>query len=90
MNAPEGFVNPMVSAILSKAVPENAQGELQGGLSSIMNIASMIGTVFFSLAFSYFMRPNPYLVSPSACFIIAAGLFFVGLIYFALLPKQVS
>ena len=88
VNAPEGFVNPMVSAMLSKAVPENAQGELQGGLSSIMNIASVIGTVFFSLAFSYFTRPNPYLVSPSAVFIIAAGLFFVGLVYFALLSRK--
>ena len=88
VNAPEGFVNPMVSAILSKAVPENAQGELQGGLSSIMNIASMAGTVFFSLVFSYFMRPNPYLVSPSAGFIIAAGLFLVGMIYFAVLTRQ--
>ena len=88
VNAPEGFVNPMVSAMLSKAVPENAQGELQGGLSSIMNIATMIGTVFFSLAFSYFTRPNPYLVSPSAGFIIAAGLLLVGLVYFALLSRK--
>ena len=88
IHAPEGFVQPMLTALLSKEVPENAQGELQGGLSSIMNIAMMVGTVFFSLAFGYFVQPNPYLVSPNAGFFFAAGLLFAALIYFALIPKH--
>ena len=78
----------MLTAILSKAVPENAQGELQGGLSSIMNIAMMVGTVFYSLAFGYFMEPNPYVVSPNAGFFFAAGLLLVGLAYFVFMPKH--
>ena len=90
VHSPEGFVHPMITAILSKAVPEDAQGELQGGLSSIMNIAMMLGTVFYSLAFGFFMRPNPYLVSPNAGFFIAAALLVVGLVYFAFIPKQPS
>ena len=88
VHAPEGFVHPMLTAILSKAVPENAQGELQGGLSSIMNIAMMVGTVFYSLAFGYFMQPNPYVVSPNTGFFIAAGLLLAGLAYFAFMPKH--
>ena len=88
IHAPEGFVHPMLTAILSKEVPENAQGELQGGLSSIMNIAMMAGTVFYSLAFGYFLQPNPYLVSPNAGFFIAAALLFAALIYFAVIPKH--
>ena len=87
VHAPEGFVHPMLTAILSKAVPDDAQGELQGGLSSIMNIAMMIGTVFFSLAFGYFAQPNPYWITPNMSFYIAAVLLFAGLIYFSLIPK---
>ena len=90
VHAPEGFVHPMLNAMLSKEVPENAQGELQGGLSSIMNIAMMIGTVFFSLAFGYFAQPNPYWVSADADFFIAAVLLFAGLVYFALIPKHTA
>ena len=90
VHAPEGFVHPMLNAMLSKEVPENAQGELQGGLSSIMNIAMMIGTVFFSLAFGYFAQPNPYWVSADADFFIAAVLLFAGLVYFALIPKHAA
>ena len=90
VHAPEGFVHPMLNAMLSKEVPENAQGELQGGLSSIMNIAMMIGTVFFSLAFGYFAQPNPYWVSADAGFFTAAVLLFAGLVYFALIPKHAA
>ncbi len=88
VHAPEGFVHPMLNAMLSKEVPENAQGELQGGLSFIMNIAMMLGTVFFALAFGYFAQPNPYWVSPDAGFFIAAALLFAALVYFTLIPKH--
>lgn len=74
IHAPEGFVHPMLTAIMSKEVPEDAQGELQGGLSSIMNISMMLGTVFYGTAFQYFVEPNPVLQSASAGFLIAAVL----------------
>ncbi|MBG1230872.1 TCR/Tet family MFS transporter [Aestuariivirga litoralis] len=74
IHAPEGFVHPMVTAIMSKEVPEDAQGELQGGLSSIMNISMMMGTVFYGVAFDYFVRPNPFIVSAGAGFLIAGAL----------------
>jgi DHA1 family tetracycline resistance protein-like MFS transporter len=71
IHAPESFVHPMLTAIMSKEVPDDAQGELQGGISSIMNIAMMLGTVFYSQAFGYFLQPNPFFVSSSAGFFIA-------------------
>jgi len=81
IHAPESFVHPMLTAIMSKEVPDDAQGELQGGISSIMNIAMMLGTVFYSQAFGYFLQPNPYLVSSSATFFIAFGLVGFTLLY---------
>ncbi len=81
IHAPESFVHPMLSAIMSKEVPEDAQGELQGGMSSIMNVAMMFGTVFYAEAFGYFAKENPFVVSPSVGFYIAAGLILLTLIY---------
>ena len=74
VHGPEGFVHPMLTAIMSKAVPEDAQGELQGGISSVMNLAMLVGTIFFSQIFAHFMdagRVNP---SPNVAYFVAAGL----------------
>ncbi len=82
IHGPEGFVHPMVSALMSKAVPENAQGELQGGLSSIMSIAMLMGTVFFSQVFSWFMQPNSIVQSPDVPMFVAAAFLSVVLLMF--------
>lgn len=75
VHGPEGFVHPMLTAILSQRVPENAQGELQGGISAITNLAMLAGTVFFAQIFGWSMaadRANP---SPDLPFYVAgAGL----------------
>lgn len=72
VHTPEGFIHPLLSAEMTKAVPENAQGELQGGLSAVLNIAQLAGTVFFSQVFAFFMRPDMG-ANPSAGFLIAGG-----------------
>lgn len=72
IHTPEGFIYPLLSAEMSKAVPENAQGELQGGLSAVLNVAQLVGTVFFSQAFAFFMRPE-HGANPAAGFLIAAA-----------------
>lgn len=75
VHGPEGFVHPMLTAILSKRVPENAQGELQGGISAITNLAMLLGTVFFANIFGWFMRPGMANPSPNVAFFVAgAGL----------------
>ena len=73
VHGPEGFVHPMLSALMSKAVPENAQGELQGGISSIMAVTMLAGTVFFSQVFAWFMSPNAVVQSPDVAMYVAAG-----------------
>ena len=73
VHGPEGFVYPMLTAIMSKRVPENAQGELQGGLSSVTNIAMLAGTVFYAQIFGYFMSPASPYISPNVAFHVAAG-----------------
>jgi DHA1 family tetracycline resistance protein-like MFS transporter len=84
LHGPEGFVHPMLNAMMSRAVPEDAQGELQGGLSSLTNIAMLGGTVFYSQIFGYFMRPGAWIVSPGVGFVVAGALIGVTLVLYAL------
>jgi MFS transporter, DHA1 family, tetracycline resistance protein len=74
VHGPEGFVHPMLVAMMSKAVPDDAQGELQGGVSAVMNISMLIGTVAFSQVFGFFMQAERGAPSPNVAFFLAAAL----------------
>jgi MFS transporter, DHA1 family, tetracycline resistance protein len=88
VHGPEGFVHPMLTSLMSKAVPENAQGELQGGISSIMAVAMLLGTVFFSQVFSWFMQPNAIWQSPDVAMFTAAGFLLLTLVLFLRTKKS--
>jgi MFS transporter, DHA1 family, tetracycline resistance protein len=88
VHGPEGFVHPMMTALMSKVVPENAQGELQGGIASIMSVTMLLGTVFFSQLFAYFAAPNPYLQSVNIAFFIGAGLVAISLLMFLMMKTK--
>jgi DHA1 family tetracycline resistance protein-like MFS transporter len=83
VHGPEGFVHPTLTAMLSRAVPEDAQGELQGGLSALTNIAMLGGTVFFAQVFGAFARPEAAPFLPGMPFLVAAVLLAVVLAAFA-------
>ncbi len=72
LHAGEGFVHPMLSALISHKVPDDAQGELQGGLSSIMSISMLLGTLFFSQEFGYFMSGKAGFISPNVAMYTSA------------------
>jgi len=88
VHGPEGFAHPMMVAMMSKAVPEDAQGELQGGISAVMNIAMLFGTVVFAQVFSVFMQEDAVWQTPDAAFLLA-GVLLVGVLgLFALIVKR--
>ncbi len=89
VHGPEGFVHPMLTAIMSKAVPDDAQGELQGGISSVMNIAMLGGTIFFSQIFAWFLEPGRAYPSENMAFYMAAGLLALVLAGFAVVKPEV-
>jgi MFS transporter, DHA1 family, tetracycline resistance protein len=88
VHGPEGFIQPMITAMMSKVVPEDAQGELQGGISAITNIAMLAGTVFFSQIFGFFMAEGSAWKSPDVGFFIAGGLLFATLLLFQLTTRR--
>lgn len=73
IHGPEGFIHPILTGIMTKRVPENAQGELQGGISAVTNVAMLAGTVFSAQVFGFFMSPEAPFQSPSFAFFVAGG-----------------
>ena len=88
VHGPEGFVHPMLTAMMTKVVPDDAQGELQGGISAIMNVAMLAGTVFFSQIFGYFMAPGDRQSPDVAFFVAGAGMALTLLMFVLIVPDK--
>ena len=88
VHGPEGFVHPMLVAMMSKVVPDDAQGELQGGISAVMNIAMLFGTVVFSQVFGHFMQPGASVRSPDVAFYLAAAVLALTLALFVMFVRR--
>ncbi|MGL4235046.1 TCR/Tet family MFS transporter [Tabrizicola sp.] len=88
VHGPEGFVHPMLVAMMSKVVPDDAQGELQGGISAVMNVAMLIGTVMFAQVFGFFMQEGAPLRSPDMAFYLASGLLLLVLAMYLMVVRR--
>lgn len=88
LHGPEGFVHPLMTAILTKRVPEDAQGELQGGLSAVMNVAMLFGTVFFAFTFGHFWAEDRVWRSTDVAYWVAGGFLALTAVLFLLLKRS--
>jgi DHA1 family tetracycline resistance protein-like MFS transporter len=67
-----GIAGPALQGIISSQVPANQQGELQGALTSLMSVTSIIGPPLMTNLFSYFTSANSPIYFPGAAFLAAA------------------
>jgi DHA1 family tetracycline resistance protein-like MFS transporter len=73
-----GIAGPALQGYMSNNVPPNEQGELQGGLTSLMSLSSIIGPPLMTGAFAYFTRPGTPFQFAGAPFAIGAVLMLVS------------
>jgi DHA1 family tetracycline resistance protein-like MFS transporter len=74
-----GISGPAMQGIISNEVPANEQGELQGGLTSLMSITSIVGPILMTNLFSYFTGSHAPIKFPGAPFLMAAILTLVSI-----------
>jgi DHA1 family tetracycline resistance protein-like MFS transporter len=67
-----GIAGPALQGIMSNQVPDNQQGELQGGLTSLMSLSAIFGPWFMTYIFYYFTSPKVPIHLPEAPFIIGS------------------
>lgn len=84
IGAISGLASPAINGVLSRQVPDNSQGELQGAVNAANSLATIIGPLAATQIFSYFTTPpdSPWYF-PGAPFIAASGSVAIGLIIFA-------
>jgi DHA1 family tetracycline resistance protein-like MFS transporter len=67
-----GIAQPAIQAIMSGKVPPNEQGELQGTLTSVMSLSSIIGPLVMNNLFFYFTHNEAPFYLPGAPFFLGA------------------
>ncbi|MFZ4784821.1 MAG: TCR/Tet family MFS transporter [Flavobacteriales bacterium] len=84
-----GIAGPALQGMMSTAVPANEQGELQGALTSLMSVTSIIGPPLMTNLFAYSIGPESPLYFPGSAFLLGGILSIVSgvLAYFALHRK---
>lgn len=75
-----GIAGPALQGIISGQVPPTEQGELQGALTSLMSVTSIVGPPLMTNLFSYYTGPKAPVYFPGAPFVLGAALILVSLL----------
>ena len=75
-----GLTAPAVQSLITRQVPPNEQGILQGAISSAQTVTGIIGPPVAGTVFGYFIGKNAPIHLPGIAFLVGALLFVIGLI----------
>ncbi|RNI21857.1 TCR/Tet family MFS transporter [Rufibacter latericius] len=75
-----GIAGPALQGIISTQVPANEQGELQGGLTSLVSATSIVGPPLMTHLFAYFTSQETPVYFPGAPFLMGAGLTLISVV----------
>jgi DHA1 family tetracycline resistance protein-like MFS transporter len=88
VGAAQGIVMPAVNAMMTHEVEDDAQGELQGAISSLMGIAAILGPLLATQLFGAFTGAGAAVELPGAPFLASALLSAVALWVFMRAPAR--
>jgi MFS transporter, DHA1 family, tetracycline resistance protein len=74
-----GIAGPAIQSLITKQVAPNEQGELQGGITSLQSVTTIIGPLLASNLFSYYSDGKNHFQFPGAAFFMAGILTFLAL-----------
>ena len=90
ITALSGVTTPALQAILSRDTPENAQGELQGVLSSLSALAMITAPPLMTTTFAAFTAAAAPIFAPGAPFLLAAAMMVICARLMSQIPKRSS
>jgi DHA1 family tetracycline resistance protein-like MFS transporter len=90
VGAVSGLAAPAINGVLSRQVPDNAQGELQGAVNAANSLATIVGPLAATQVFAYFtFAPKDTMgYFPGAPFILAAVLTVAAVVLFSIIALR--
>ena len=87
-----GIAQPAIQSVMAGKIPANAQGELQGAITSTMSLAAIIGPYIMNNLFAYYTQKNAKVYLPGAPFFLGAVLMATSFViaYYTLHPSKVQ
>jgi DHA1 family tetracycline resistance protein-like MFS transporter len=76
------LVQPALQGIMSRAVADNQQGELQGVMTAVHALSMIISPLMMSATFAHFTRDGAAIYLPGAPFLVALVLMIIGCLVF--------
>jgi len=73
-----GISGPALQSIISGNVPADEQGELQGALTSLMSLTSIVGPPLMTGLFAYFTKPGAPVHFSGAAFLLGSVLMLIS------------
>jgi len=87
IGAASAFVFPAMQAMMSANIDEDAQGELQGAIASVIGLTSIIGPVLMTVTFRIF-ADEVGLYFPGAPFVLSALLCVIAICLYSLTVRR--
>jgi DHA1 family tetracycline resistance protein-like MFS transporter len=84
------IVTPAIRAILANLVPDNAQGELQGAISSLQSLTAIFAPLFMTQLFGFFSSDAAPIYFPGAPFFAAGALVLISIVVFQRVMARAS
>ena len=85
-----GILQPALQGIMSRTIPADSQGELQGAIASLMSVAMIFGPIIMTRTFSIFTVETAPIYFPGAPFLLAGLLVIISAIPLRLAFKNLA
>jgi len=76
-----GIAGPAMQGVISNEIPSNEQGELQGAITSLISLTSIIGPLLMTNLFSFFSKENDIIYFPGAPFMLGTILIVLSFLF---------
>jgi DHA1 family tetracycline resistance protein-like MFS transporter len=83
----QSIVQPSIMAMMSRRVPENQQGELQGLNGSVSALAAILAPLVLAQPLAYFTGPTAPFYFPGAAFVVSAAAVIAGMLVLIATPR---
>ncbi len=85
-----GIAGPALQSEMSQSVPANSQGELSGGMTSLMSLTSILGPPLMNNLFAAFSGKNAIAELPGAPMLLGALLILISFVVVAMVYKKIK